>query len=102
MMTRVLFLLVALLTVALPASAQPPGIVVSSPSLEATAAVFTITWSGGGAFDYTGGYNDGSGAQQGIGASSPLTLRIPYHATGVATTGWVCVSSSFPTARRSR
>jgi hypothetical protein len=98
----------ALLLVAGPAAAQPDAIppptptalTVSAPRLQPSGMVFTVTWETAPdqpgnvpvpMYRWSAGFNDGSGPLQGSVASPVLMLSMPYHASGTATTGFVCV-----------
>jgi hypothetical protein len=100
----------AALLVAGPAWAQPDtippptpkGLTVSAPRLQASGMVFTVTWESGPdqpgnapvpLYRWSAGFNDGSAPVQGSVASPVLVLTMPYHASGTATSGFVCVLS---------
>ena len=100
----------ASLLLAGPAAAQPDtvppptptALTVSAPRLQPSAMVFTVTWETAPdqpgnvpvpLYRWSAGFNDGSEPRQGSVASPPLMLSLPYHASGNATTGFVCVLS---------
>jgi hypothetical protein len=105
-MNAVLVGLVILLMAA-PAAAQrdttpppsPAALKVGTPALEATEALFSVTWEAVldppanhpvPTYRWTAGFNDGSGPQQGAVEGTTLMLRMPYSGSG-QTTGFVCV-----------
>ena len=63
---------------------------------DASAVTFTVTWApgtGATSYRYSAGFNDGSGAQQGTVTTTSMQLRVPYHTSGTASSGFVCVQS---------
>jgi hypothetical protein len=65
---------------------------------------FAIAWSAGGgaaAYSYMAAFGDGSAGQQGTVAAPSLQLRMPYHASGAAATGFVCIRSVSATGQQS-
>ncbi len=105
-MSAVLMGLVVLLLAA-PAAAQrdtappppPAALRVGTPALEATEALFSVTWDvvldppanvPVPIYRWTAGFNDGSGPMQGAVEGTTLALRMPYRESG-QTTGFVCV-----------
>jgi hypothetical protein len=96
-----------ILLLAAPAAAQrdttpppsPGALKVSAPALEATGVLFRLTWEAVldppanlpvPIYQWTAGFNDGSGPMQGAVAATALELRMPYSGSG-QTTGFVCV-----------
>jgi hypothetical protein len=80
----------------------PTALMVSAPKLQAAGMVFTVTWKSepdqpGNVpvplYRWSAGFNDGSGPLQGSVAAPVLMLTMPYHTSGAATTGFVCVLS---------
>ncbi|HYM58158.1 MAG TPA: hypothetical protein VES79_09350 [Solirubrobacteraceae bacterium] len=70
--------------------------------MEPTGALFKVTWeavldppanSPVPLYRWTAGFSDGSGAIQGAVAGPLLTLRMPYHASGATSAGFVCVNA---------
>jgi hypothetical protein len=63
-----------------------------------------ITWtagSGATAYRYTAAFTDGSGVQQGTVTDPWVQLRMPYHFSGAAFDGFVCVESVGPSGQPS-
>jgi Divergent InlB B-repeat domain len=59
-------------------------------------ATFAITWgavSGATSYSYVAAFFDGSAAQQGTVTGPSFQLRMPYHVTGAAVGGFVCLRS---------
>jgi hypothetical protein len=96
-----------ILLMAAPAAAQrdtapppsPAALKVGAPALEATGALFSVTWEAVldppanlpvPMYRWTAGFNDGRGALQGTVEATTLMLRMPYSESG-QTTGFVCV-----------
>jgi hypothetical protein len=80
----------------LPAAPGNPS--VTTRAVDATGVTFDITWSaaaGATSYRYVAGFGDGSAGQQGT-VTGLLTfqLRMPYHASGAAIDGFVCVRSA--------
>jgi hypothetical protein len=75
------------------AAAQPASLAVSPPVTDATGATFTVTWPGGGMYNWVAGYGDGTVSRQGV-SSSPAAVNLPYHPSGAAMVGYVCVSTA--------
>jgi len=80
----------------------PTALTVSAPRLQAAGMVFTVTWEAAPdqpgnvpipLYRWSAGFNDGSGPLQGSVAGPTLMLTMPYHASGTATAGFVCVLS---------
>jgi hypothetical protein len=64
---------------------------------DASGVTFAITWgavSGAASYPYVAAFTDGSGAQQGAVATPSLQLRMPYHVSGAAFGGFVCVRAA--------
>jgi hypothetical protein len=83
-------------TVAAPATAPatPSNPTMSQLSADATGVTFAISWTavpGAASYRYVAGFGDGSAGQQGTVTSPSLQLRMPYHASGTASTGFVCI-----------
>jgi len=75
---------------------SPTSVVVTKLSSDGTGVNYSVTWgavSGAASYRYTTGFNDGSAAQQGSVTTTSMTLRLPYHASGAASTAWVCIAS---------
>jgi hypothetical protein len=69
---------------------------VTQNSADTTGVTFTFAWAAGtGAtsYRYTVAFNDGSGTQTGSVTGLSVQLKVPYHASGAATTGYVCIQS---------
>ena len=82
------------------APSTPPGAPgnpsVTQLSLDSSGVLFAFAWtpgSGAVSYAYTVAFNDGSGVQQGTVTTPSLQLRLPYHASGAAFGGYVCVQS---------
>ncbi len=83
-----------------PAPSTPPA-APSNPSVSPGTAdtggvTFAITWgsvSGATSYRYLAAFNDGSSLQEGAVTSSPLQLWMPYHPSGAAFNGFVCIRS---------
>lgn len=84
-----------------PASSNPPGVPgnpsVTLRSADASGVTFDIAWSaasGAASYRYAAAFNDGSAAQQGsVTGLLTFQLRMPYHASGAAFGGFVCIRS---------
>jgi hypothetical protein len=83
-----------------PAWAQPQPPVsprAALAGLDAEGAVFTVSWSavtGATSYRYEAGYHDVSlGTRRGAAPGSPLSVRLPYHPSGGAVEGFVCLRS---------
>jgi hypothetical protein len=82
------------------APSSPPG-APGNPSVTQVAAdtagvTFRFAWTAGtGAtsYRYTVVYSDGSAMQQGTVTSLSVQLKVPYHASGAASSGYVCIGS---------
>ena len=80
-----------------------------SPSVTLLAAdaggvTLAIAWSaasGAASYSYMAAFNDGSAAQQGTVTTPPLQLRMPYHASGAAAGGFICIRSVSATGQQS-
>jgi hypothetical protein len=65
-------------------------------SADTSGVTFGVAWtpvSGVASYRYSAGLSDGTAAQQGTVTVPSLQLRVPYHVTGAATSGFVCVAS---------
>jgi hypothetical protein len=93
---------------AAPAPAPAPAPIPSSPpatpgtpsvtrrGTDTSGVTFDIAWGAGAgatSYRYLAAFNDGSGAQEGTVTSLSLQLRMPYHRTGAAFGGFVCIRS---------
>jgi len=84
-----------------PQAPSAPPAMPGNPSVNLATAdtggvTFAITWgsaSGATSYRYVAAFNDGSGLQQGAVASPSLQLRMPYHWSGAAFGGFVCIRS---------
>ena len=57
---------------------------------------FALAWTpgtGATSYAYTAAFSDGIAAQQGTVTAPSLQLRMPYHASGAAAVGFICVQS---------
>ena len=69
---------------------------VSQVAADAGGVTLAIAWSpGSGAtsYRYTAGFSDGSASQQGTVTTASFQLRVPYHVSGAAASGFVCIAS---------
>jgi hypothetical protein len=76
--------------------AAPGNPSVSQVTSDATGVTFRFAWlvaTDASAYRYTVAFDDGSGTQQGSVTGSSVQLKVPYHASGAATTGYVCIQS---------
>jgi hypothetical protein len=95
------FTITALPSVPVPAAPAVPPAPPGSPSVtqlatNADGATFAISWgaaSGAASYRYVAAFNDGSAAQQGTVTGLSFQLRMPYHSSGLAVGGFVCVRS---------
>ena len=91
-----------------PAPSTPPAMP-GSPSVtlgtvDAGGVTFDITWgaaSGAASYSYIAAFSDGSAAQQGSVTGPSMQLRMPYHRTGAAFGGFVCIRSVSATGLQS-
>ena len=63
---------------------------------DASGVTFAIAWApAGGAtsYGYAAAFTDGTAAQQGTVTAPSLQLRMPYHVSGAAFSGFVCIRS---------
>jgi hypothetical protein len=77
--------------------AVPGNLSVTQTTTDASGATFTIAWagvSGATSYKWVAAFTDGSAAQQGAVTSASLQLRMPYHVSGAASSGFVCVRSA--------
>ncbi len=69
---------------------------VTQLSADATGVTFAVSWaaaSGASSYGYVAAFGDGTGAQQGAVTAPSVQLRMPYHVSGAAATGFVCIRS---------
>ena len=62
---------------------------------DASGVTFAITWApvnGAGSYRYAAAFDDGTAGQQGLVTFPSLQLRMPYHVSGAARDGFVCIS----------
>jgi len=75
----------------------PTPLSVTPLGTDASGATFTLAWgagSGATSYRYVAAFSDGTAAQQGtVTGLVSLQLRMPYHVTGAALGGFVCVRS---------
>ena len=88
-----------------PAPVPPtPGVTPAAPwspsvtllGTDASGATFSVAWnaaSGATSYRYAAAFADGSASQQGTVTSTSFQLRMPYHASGASSGGFVCVRS---------
>ena len=84
-----------------PASPVSPPATPGSPAVtqlaaDASGVTFAFAWTavtGATSYRYTAAFNDGSAAQQGTVTGLSFQLKRPYHASGAASTGFVCILS---------
>jgi hypothetical protein len=87
------FAITAVSTVVPAAPTQPS---VTQVATDANGITFAIAWTpvaGVTSYRYSAGFNDGTAAQQGTVTTPSLQLRMPYHVSGQATSGFVCIAS---------
>ena len=78
-------------------TASPSNPSVRQVAADAGGVTFAVTWgavNGAAAYRWAAAFNDGSGAQQNTAAAPSLQLRMPYHSSGAAAGGFVCVASA--------
>ena len=78
------------------APGAPGQVTATQTAADAGGVTFALAWSpgsGAASYRYTAGFGDGSGSQQGTVSSLTVQLRMPYHASGAATAGFVCLRS---------
>jgi len=72
---------------------------------DAGGVTFNVAWiagSGAASYRYVAAYSDGTAAQQGsVTGLLSFQLRMPYHVTGAASSGFVCIRSVGPTGLQS-
>jgi len=92
-----------------PVPTTPPA-APGSPSVtrlaaDASGVTFAISWSAGSgatSYRYIAGYGDGSATQQGsVTGLLSFQLRMPYHSSGAAVSGFVCLRSVSATGEQS-
>lgn len=84
-------------TTAPAAPAAPGSLTITPGSGDTTGVPFTITWpavSGATSYKWLAAFSDGTGVQQGTVTGPSVSFRMPYHVSGAAASGFVCVSSS--------
>lgn len=89
-------------TSALPVA--PSGLSVRLSVADATGVTFAVTWgavSGAAGYRYIAAFNDGSASQQGTVTPPSVQLPMPYHTSGAAFGGYVCIRSLSATGQRS-
>jgi IPT/TIG domain-containing protein len=82
-----------------PPPPAPGNPAVTQVAADASGVTLTIAWSpasGATSYRWTAAFNDGSAAQQGTVAVPSLQLRMPYHASGAAFGGFICVAAAGP------
>ena len=81
--------------------APPVNTTVTTLAIDTAGVTFAVSWgagSGASSYRYTAAFADGSGGQQGsVAGFLSFQLRMPYHTSGAATGGFVCVQSVGPT-----
>jgi hypothetical protein len=93
------FTITAPTTPPLPATApaMPGGLSVTTRATDASGVTFDIAWgaaAGAASYRYAAAFADGTAAQQGtVTGLLSFQLRMPYHASGAASGGFVCVRS---------
>jgi hypothetical protein len=79
------------------APGAPGQLSVTPLGTDASGATFTVAWgagSGATSYRYAAAFSDGTAAQQGtVTGLVSLQLRMPYHVSGAAFGGFVCVRS---------
>jgi hypothetical protein len=95
-------------TITAPSSSSPPAApgspTVTQLAADASGVTLAIAWtaaSGATSYRYGAAFNDGSGAQQGTVTAPSVQLRMPYHSSGAAFGGFVCVGSIGPSGQQS-
>jgi hypothetical protein len=76
--------------------AEPGTPSVTQVAADATGVTFRFAWSAGAgasSYRYTVAYSDGSARQQNTVTGLSVQLKVPYHASGAASSGFVCVES---------
>jgi List-Bact-rpt repeat protein/centrosomal CEP192-like protein len=77
--------------------ATPGSPTVTTLVVDATGVTFNVAWaaaSSAASYRYIAGFNDGSASQQGtVTGILSFQLRMPYHASGAAFAGYVCIRS---------
>jgi hypothetical protein len=87
---------------ALPATPSQPSVM--RIATDTNGVTFAVAWppvSGAASYRYSAGFNDGTAAQQGMLTTTSLQLRMPYHTSGQATSGFVCIASVNGAGKRS-
>ncbi len=76
--------------------AAPAWPSVTTLGADTTGVSFAVAWapvSGVASYRYSAAFSDGTAAQQGTVTTPSLQLRLPYHVSGAAASGFVCVAS---------
>ena len=76
--------------------ATPGSPAVTQLAADASGVTFAFAWTavtGATSYRYAAAFNDGSAAQQGTVTGLSFQLKWPYHASGAASTGFVCILS---------
>jgi hypothetical protein len=79
-----------------------PGVTLLSADF--SGATFAVAWTpgtGATSYAYSAAFSDGTAAQQGTVTAPSLQLRMPYHASGAAAVGFICVQSLNAAGQRS-
>jgi hypothetical protein len=77
---------------------------VTTVAADATGVTFAIVWdpvNGVASYRYGAGFGDGTALQDGTTTLPSIQLRMPYHVSGGAVRGFVCVASISPTGQQS-
>jgi Divergent InlB B-repeat domain len=76
--------------------AAPTNVTVRRLTTNTSGATFEIGWSaasGATSYGYFAAFGDGTGQRQGTTAATSVQITMPYHSSGAAATGFVCVRS---------
>jgi hypothetical protein len=79
-----------------PLATEPGNPSVTLLAANATGVTFRFAWTAGAdatAYRYLLGFDDGSGPQQGTTTGLSVNVSVPYHASGAASAGFVCLHS---------
>ena len=74
--------------------ATPGSPAVTQLAADASGVTFAFAWTavtGATSYRYAAAFNDGSATQQGTVTGLSFQLKRPYHASGAASTGFVCI-----------
>ncbi len=95
---KIAVLLALLVLAPWPAAAQLPGSpVVTFGAPEVTTFPMSVTWTpatGATSYVVKGAFNDNTAFFSFSAVISPLLRAMPYHASGTATPGWLCVTAT--------